>query len=119
MAGRRTGPCDRHDSKSPPSWDGDEASRGVVATGAVGSRYVGWLRLFRYEVRCGRDGVIPDLVEAVGEPGRLTSDPRVARRLLDLVAAVPRVSGRDALKAGERAAPAGHEEGVGPEVRAT
>lgn len=28
-----------------PSPDADEASRGVVATGAVGSRYVGWLRL--------------------------------------------------------------------------
>ena len=30
-----------------PSPDADEASRGVVGTGAVGSRYLGVLRLFR------------------------------------------------------------------------
>jgi hypothetical protein len=85
-----------------PSPDADEASRGVVATGAVGSRHLGWWRLFRYEVRCWRDGSIPDLGEAVGGPGRLTSDPGVARRLLDLVAAVPTpVWGRDELGAGE------------------
>jgi hypothetical protein len=85
-----------------PSPDADEASRGVVATGAVGSRHVGWLRLFRYEVRCWSGGTIPDLGEAVGGPRRLTSDPRVARRLVDLVATVPTaVWGRDELKAGE------------------
>jgi hypothetical protein len=85
-----------------PSPDADEASRGVVATGAVGSRYVGWLRLFRYEVRCWPDGSIPDLGEAVGRPRRLTSDPRVARRCLDVVTTVPSpVWGRDELKAGE------------------
>jgi hypothetical protein len=85
-----------------PSPDADEASRGVVVTGAVGSRYVGWLRLFRYEVRCWRGGSISDLGEAVGGPRRLTSNRQVARRLLDLVATVPRpVWGRDELKAGE------------------
>jgi hypothetical protein len=85
-----------------PSPDGDEASRGVVATGAVGSRHVGRLRLFRYEVRCWRGGSIPDLGEAVGGPRRLTGDPEVARRLLDLVTAIPRpVWGRDELGAGE------------------
>jgi hypothetical protein len=85
-----------------PSPDADEASRGVVATGAVGSRYAGWLRLFRYEVRCWRGGSIPDLGAAVGGPRRLTSDPRVARRLIDLVRTVPTpVWGRDELRAGE------------------
>jgi hypothetical protein len=49
-----------------PSPDADEESRGVVATGAVGSRHLGWLRLFRYEVRCWRGGSIPDLRDAVG-----------------------------------------------------
>ena len=74
----------------------------MVATGAVGSRQAGRLRLFRYEVRCWRGGSIPDLGEAVGGPRRLTSDPRVARRLLGLVATVPTpVWGRDELKAGE------------------
>jgi hypothetical protein len=93
---------DRYTIELAPSPNADEASRGVVATGAVGSRHVGWLRLFRYEVRCWRGGSIPDLGEAVGAPCRLTSDPQVARRLLDLVTTVPRaVWGRDELKAGE------------------
>jgi hypothetical protein len=93
---------DRYAIELAPSPDADEASRGVVGTGAVGSRYLGWLRLFRYEVRCWRGGSIPDLGEAVGGPRRLTGDPAVTRRLLDLVAAVPRpVWGRDELQAGE------------------
>jgi hypothetical protein len=93
---------DRYTIEVAPSPDADEASRGVVATGAVGSRYVGWLRRFRYEVRCCRGGSIPDLAEAVGGPRRLTGDPRLARRLLDLVATVPRpVWGCDELNAGE------------------
>jgi hypothetical protein len=85
-----------------PSLNADEASRGVVATGAVGSRCLGGLRLFRYEVRCWRDGSIPDLDEAVGGPRRVTGDPRMARRIVDLVASVPvPVWGRDELNAGE------------------
>ena len=74
----------------------------MVATGAVGSRPAGRLRLFRYEVRCWRGGSIPDLAEAAGGPRRLTTDPRAARRLLELVAQVPTpVWGRDELHAGE------------------
>ena len=93
---------DRYTIEVAPSPDADEASRGVVATGAVGSRYIGWMRLFRYEVRCWRGGSIPDLGEAVGGPHRLTIDPSVARRLLDLLPTVPRpVWGRDELNAGE------------------
>jgi hypothetical protein len=93
---------DRYTIELAPSPDADGASRGVVGTGAVGSRFVGWLRLFRYEVRCWNGGSIPDLGEAVGGPCTLTSDPRVARRLVDLVTIVPRpVWGRDELKAGE------------------
>ena len=85
-----------------PSPDADEASRGVAATGAVGSRLIGRWRLFRYEIRCWPGGSIPDLGEAVGGPHRLSCDRDVARRLLDLVATVPRlVWGRDELGAGE------------------
>ena len=85
-----------------PSPDSGEASRGVVGTGAVGSRHVGRLRVFRYEVRCWRGGSIPDLREAVGGRYRLSSDPLVARRLLHLVPAVSRpVLERDELHAGE------------------
>jgi hypothetical protein len=93
---------DRYTIEIAPSPNADEQSRGVVATGAVGSRYAGWLRLFRYEVRCWRGGSIPDLGYAVGGPHRVTSDPRIARRLLDLVPSVPTpVWGRDELQAGE------------------
>jgi hypothetical protein len=93
---------DRYTIELAPSPDADESSRGVVGTGAVGSRHAGRLRLFRYEVRCWRGGSIPDLGEAVGGPHRLTNDARIARRLIDLVPMVPRpVWGRDELKAGE------------------
>jgi hypothetical protein len=93
---------DRYTIEIAPSPDADEASRGVVATGAVGSRHAGRMRRFRYELRCWRNGSIPDLVRAIGAPRRLTGDPLVARRVLDLVGAVPMpVWGRDDLKAGE------------------
>lgn len=55
-----------------------------------------------YEVCCWRGGSIPDLGDAVGGPRRLSSDPRAARRVLDLVVTVPTpVWGRDELNAGE------------------
>jgi hypothetical protein len=78
------------------------SARGVVSEGAVGSRRAGRLRLFRYELRCWRDGVIPDVAEAVESPRRLTSDPQQAECLLDLVPTVPTpVWGRDELRTGE------------------
>jgi hypothetical protein len=78
------------------------ARRGVVAEGAVGSRRVGRLRLFRYEIRRWPGGAIPDVREAVASPRRLSDDPEVARRLLDLVPCVPTpVWGRDELGTGE------------------
>jgi hypothetical protein len=93
---------DRYTIELAPSPNTDEASRGVVATGTVGSRHAGRLRLFRYEVRCWGGGSIPDLGEAVGGPRRLSSDPALARRLVDLVATVPTpVWGRDELHTGE------------------
>jgi hypothetical protein len=81
---------------------GDPAARGVVAEGAVGTEVAGRLRLFRYEVRRWRGGTIPDLAEAVHSPQRLSDDPGVARRLLELVPLVPTpVWGRDELHLGE------------------
>jgi hypothetical protein len=77
-------------------------ARGVVAQGPVGSRAAGRFRLFRYEVRRWRDGVIPDVEEAVESPKRISEDVDVARRVLALVPDVPRVVwGRDELGAGE------------------
>jgi hypothetical protein len=77
----------------------DGAERGVVARGLVGSRL---LPVVRYEVRCWRGGVIPDVDEAVESPQRLTDDPGLARRVLELVPQVPTpVWGRDELRTGE------------------
>jgi hypothetical protein len=77
-------------------------SRGVVVQGPVASRRLARLRTFRYEVRRWRDGVIPDLAEAVASPHPLSDDPLQARRLLDLVASLPTpVWGRDELATGE------------------
>jgi hypothetical protein len=60
------------------------------------------LRVFRYEIRRWRGGVIPDIGEAVDSPRHLTDDLVVAERLLDLVPSVPTpVWGRDVLHAGE------------------
>jgi hypothetical protein len=81
---------------------GDGRERGVVAEGAVGTSAAGRFRLFRYEVRRWRDGVIPDVGEAVESPRRLSDDLDCARRLLELVPQVPTpVWGRDELRAGE------------------
>ena len=78
------------------------ADRGVVAEGPVGSRWAGFLRIFRYEVRCWRDGLIPDADEAVESPRQLTNDADLGRRVLDLAAEAPTpVWGRDELGAGE------------------
>ena len=80
----------------------DGAERDVVAEGAVGARAAGRFKLFRYEVRRWRDGIIPDIAEAVESPHRLSDDPDCGRRLLELVPQVPTaVWGRDELRTGE------------------
>jgi len=85
-----------------PVRDNNGMERGVVLEGAVGSRRAGRFRLFRYEVRRWRDGVIPDIGEAVESPQELTGDPLLAQRILDLVPVVPTlVWGRDESQAGE------------------
>jgi hypothetical protein len=112
--GRRS-PCDLYHSalevrvpagrfviEMTPILDNNGEERGVVAEGAVGSCWAGRFRIFRYEVRRWCGGIIPDVNEAVESPQRLTDDPAVAQRVLDLVADVPTpVWGRDELGAGE------------------
>jgi len=84
-----------------PAW-GAAGERGVVAEGPVGIRIAGRLRLFRYEVRRWRDGVIADAAEAVESPQRLSDETEHARRLLELIPELPTpVWGRDELRAGE------------------
>jgi hypothetical protein len=85
-----------------PVRDSHGCARGVVAAGAVGTRAAGRYRLFRYEIRRWRDGVIPDVAEAVESPVRLSEDMQCARRMLALVPQVPTpVWGRDELRAGD------------------
>ncbi len=85
-----------------PVWPGEDLDHGVVAEGAVGARAARRFPLFRYEIRCWRDGVIPDVDEAVDSPQRLTEDTEQARRILELVPLVPApVWGRDELDTGE------------------
>jgi hypothetical protein len=83
-----------------PRLSGEE--RGVVAGGAVGSRWAGRFRIFRYEIRLWRGGHIPDVAEAVDSPRRLGADADQARRVLEAVSQVPTpVWGRDESGAGE------------------
>jgi hypothetical protein len=78
-----------------PVPDAHGERRGVVLEGPVGSRLAGRFRLFRYEVRRWRDGVIPDIAEAVSSV-RVTDEPAQASQILDLVPSVPAlVWGRD------------------------
>jgi hypothetical protein len=95
-------PEGRHVIEMTPVLPTGGADHGVVAEGAVGARAAGRLRLFRYEVRRWRDGVIPDVAEAVESPRRLSDDAGCARRVLELVPRVPTpVWGRDELRTGE------------------
>jgi hypothetical protein len=77
-------------------------NHGVVVGGAVGARWAGRFRIFRYEIRVWRGGHIPDVAEAVDGPRRLTNDLDQARRVLEVVPQVPTpVWGRDELRTGE------------------
>jgi hypothetical protein len=85
-----------------PIPDADGPARGVAVEGPVGSRRLGRWRVFRYEVRRWRDGVIADASEAVASPQLLSQDSVVARRLLALVGSLPSpVWGRDEFQTGE------------------
>jgi hypothetical protein len=91
---------DGHAIEIAPTPDRRAASRGVVASGPVGSRWLGGLRWFRYEIRCGRS--IPDLAFAVGGACRVSDDREVAARILRAVRTPPTLTwGRDELGAGE------------------
>ncbi len=85
-----------------PIPDSRGAQRGVVLEGPVGARWAARARIFRYEVRRWRDGIIPDVAEAVDSPRRLTDDPGIAQRMWDSVSDLPvTIWGRDELGAGE------------------
>ena len=85
-----------------PVWADRHPCRGVVAEGPVGLPWLGRSKIFRYEVRRWRDGLLQDAEEAVQSPVRLADDEEVARRLLGLVPAVPTYTwGRDEAGTGD------------------
>lgn len=95
-------PSGRYVIEMTPIPNARSADRGVVAEGPVGAAWAGRFRIFRYEVRCWRDGVIPDVAEALDSPRRLAGDPETATRVLSLTPKVPTlVWGRDEAKTGE------------------
>ena len=95
------GTCVTVESAPVPDGQG-RAERGVVVDGAVGSRWLGRFRVFRYEVRRWPGGVIPDLAYAVASPVRISVDAAAIRQVLDAVAAVPApVWGRDEHRVGD------------------
>ncbi|MCU1399907.1 MAG: hypothetical protein JWN62_3016 [Acidimicrobiales bacterium] len=92
---------DRYSVEMAPTPDRHGERRGVVGTGAVGSHWLGRFRMFRYENRCWREGVIPDLVSTVSST-RFPVTATVAQHLIELAPLVPTpVWGRDELRAGE------------------
>lgn len=96
-----TVPDGRYVIEMTPVPDDHGERRGVVTGGVVGSRWLGKLRIFRYEVHRWRDGVIPDADRAVVST-TVQLELADAQRLLDLVPLVPTpVWGRDELDAGE------------------
>jgi hypothetical protein len=93
---------DRFVIEMTPVWGNSDPDRGVVGEGAVGLSSLRGSRFFRYEVRRWRNGMIPDVSEAVASPRRLSADRDRAEQVLDLVPAFPLATwGRDELHAGE------------------
>jgi hypothetical protein len=93
---------DRFVVEMTPAWGAGHTSAGAVASGPVGLRWLGRSTYFRYEVHCWRDGVIPDRAYAVGGAQRVSDDPVVAVRILDLAPSFPTcVWGRDEQQTGE------------------
>ena len=85
-----------------PIPDASGWKRGVVAEGPVGMRVAGRFRLFRYEVRCWLNGLIPDLDRAPSGPVRLSDDADRARRVVESLPSVPTPTwGRDELGTGD------------------
>jgi hypothetical protein len=95
-------PEGRHTIDEAPAMAARNDDRGVAVVGPVGARIAGRFRMFRYEVRGWRDGVIPDLGYAVASPVRVTDDVGHASRILELVPSVPPlVWGRDERRTGD------------------
>lgn len=85
-----------------PVPDSNGHQRGVVCTGAVGSRLLGRLRWFRYELRCWPGGTLPDRHLAVASPIVVARGTEPVARLLAMLPHAPTlVWGRDSERLGE------------------
>ena len=85
-----------------PVWALRTPDRGVTSEGPVGAPSWGRSRLFRYEIRCWRDGTIPDAATAVDSPRRISNDRIMAHTVLELVPSCPLLTwGRDERRTGE------------------
>jgi len=85
-----------------PSPDADTGSRGVVVEAPVFARWMSRTRVFRYEVRCWQDGILPDREQAIGGPQTLSEDLHTARHLLQMTGSVPAlIWGRDESDVGD------------------
>lgn len=85
-----------------PVWNAPDGDRGVLCVGPVGFTWLGRFRAFRYEVRCGPGGHLPDVDEAIASPVRTTDDPAKVAALLKVMKQVPPlVWGRDELGTGD------------------
>lgn len=82
-------PDGRYAVEMAPAWGPGAGGPGVVATGPVALRALGRSRFFRYEVRCWRDGVIPDLAYAPEAPVVFNLAASDAAALLARVPQVP------------------------------
>lgn len=92
----------RYVIESAPVWDRPEPDRGVVIVGPVGMRWLGRSKWFRYEVRRWRNGLIPDITDAVDSPHTVSCDRHSAQRVLELVPDAPPLTwGRDELATGD------------------
>lgn len=70
-----------------------EFQRGAApptATGPVGLRLLGRLKLFRWALQCTPGGVFPDEQWATGDPMVLSTDCSTAEAILDLAREIPR-----------------------------
>jgi len=93
---------DRYVIEMAPAWGSGSAEAEVVGTGPVGARWLGRSHYFRYQVRCWRDGTIPDLAYAIDSPRRVSEHEGEVGRLLDAASSFPTATwGRDELHAGD------------------
>lgn len=85
-----------------PCPDADTAARGVVLVGPVFSSLLSFTRVFRYAVRCWKNGILPDAAEAFGGPQAVSRDRHQAEALLEAAGSVPLLTwGRDEAGTGE------------------